>query len=456
MKNPNIAKIIVESGSNGMSVSELVEQLPELSRRTVQRNLKALVESRAILASGKGPSRRYFSVSAEESDTKRLRASEANTISWSTDSTETIRYVNQPVAQRTPVGYQFEFLNEYYPNRTYYLPAPLRLQLRKMGHAVQIESSASTYTRDILNRLLIDLSWASSQLEGNTYSRLDTLNLIEGGRSADGKQAQETQMILNHKEAIEFLLHNIKTTSFNRHTLLNLHGILSENLLTNPADEGRIRQQIVEITSSAYRPLSTPQQLNSQFDSMLTKLNAIDDPFEQSFFVMVHLPYLQPFIDVNKRTSRLAANLPLFKHRLCPLTFIDLPESAYTTALLCVYETTRVDALLDLYVWAYERSTQEYLASKQEMAAPDPLRLQWRNLIKQVIREVILHVELAPMEIIDRMVSTEIPESQREDVRALITEELKRVHIGVLARYGVRPFQFEQWRATQEQRVKYP
>jgi hypothetical protein len=112
--------------------------------------------------------------------------------------------------------------------------------------------------------------------------------------------------------------------------------------------------------------------------------------------------------------------------------------------------------LLDLYVWAYERSTQEYLASKQEMAAPDPLRLQWRNLIKQVIREVILHVELAPMEIIDRMVSTEIPESQREDVRALITEELKRVHIGVLARYGVRPFQFEQWRATQEQRVKYP
>ena len=408
-----------------MSVSELTELLPELSRRTVQRKVKALVESRAIRATGDGPSRRYFSTHAEESDTQRLTGSETTTISWAADSSETIRYINQPVTQRTPVGYQFEFLDEYQPNRTYYLPAPLRQQLRKMGEAVQIESSANTYTRDILNRLLIDLSWASSQLEGNTYSRLDTLNLIEGGRSADGKKAQETQMILNHKEAIEFLLHNIKTTSFNRHTLLNLHGILSENLLANPADEGRIRQQIVEITSSAYRPLSTPQQLGSQFDSMLTKLCAIDDPFEQSFFVMVHLPYLQPFIDVNKRTSRLAANLPLFKHRLCPLTFIDLPESAYTTALLCVYETTTVEALRDVYVWAYERSTQDYLALKQDMAAPDPLRLQWRNLIKQVIHDVIRQVELAPMEIIDNIVSTEIPESERENVRALIVEELK-------------------------------
>jgi Fic family protein len=449
-------KIIVESGNNGKSVSEISEQLPEVSRRTVQRTLKALVESRAIKATGNGPNRRYFSNSAEESGTTRLAGSDANTISWSTDSSETIRYVSQPVTQRTPVGYQFEFLDEYQPNRTYYLPTPLRLQLRKMGEAVQIESSASTYTRDILNRLMIDLSWASSQLEGNTYSRLDTLNLIEGGRSADGKKAQETQMILNHKEAIEFLLHNVKATSFNRHTLLNLHGILSDNLLANPADEGRIRQQIVEITSSAYRPLSAPQQLDSQFDNMLTKLNAIEDPFEQSFFVMVHLPYLQPFIDVNKRASRLAANLPLFKHRLCPLTFIDLPESAYTTAILCVYETTTVEALRDVYVWAYERSTQDYLALKQEMAAPDPLRLQWRNLIKQVIHDVIRQVERPPMEIINKAVSTEIPESEQEDVRALIVAELKRVHIGVLARYGVRPSQFEQWRAAQEQQTKNP
>jgi hypothetical protein len=90
------------------------------------------------------------------------------------------------------------------------------------------------------------------------------------------------------------------------------------------------------------------------------------------------------------------------------------------------------------------------------MAAPDPLRLQWRNLIKQVIHDVIRQVELAPMEIIDNIVSTEIPESERENVRALIVEELKRVHIGVLARYGIRPSQFEQWRAAQEQRTNNP
>lgn len=90
---------------------------------------------------------------------------------------------------------------------------------------------------------------------------------------------------------------------------------------------------------------------------------------------MVHLPYLQPFADINKRTSRLAANLPLFRANLCPLTFIDVPEQAYSRATLGVYGLTRVELLRDLYVWAYERSTQEYLAIKQNLAEPDPMRL---------------------------------------------------------------------------------
>ena len=93
--------------------------------------------------------------------------------------------------------------------------------------------------------------------------------------------------------------------------------------------------------------------------------------------MMVHLPYQQPFADINKRTSRLAANLPLFRVNLCPLTFLDVPEQAYSRATLGVYEMTRVELLRDLYVCAYERSTQEYLAIKQDLAEPDPLRLAW-------------------------------------------------------------------------------
>ncbi len=176
---------------------------------------------------------------------------------------------------------------------------------------------------------------------------------------------------------------------------------------------------------------------------MLSKANQIRDPFEQSFFMMVHLPYLQPFADINKRTSRLAANMPLFRANLCPLTFLDVPEQAYSRATLGVYEMTRVELLRDLYVWAYERSTQEYLAIKQDLAEPDPLRLAWRDLIKQAIRDVVQQTELDPLNVIQQVVRDNVPEAERPDVRALLIEELRRM----LARYGLRPSEYAAWKA---------
>jgi hypothetical protein len=155
--------------------------------------------------------------------------------------------------------------------------------------------------------------------------------------------------------------------------------------------------------------------------------------------MMVHLPYLQPFADINKRRSRLATNLPLFRANLYPLTFLDVPEQAYSRATLGVYEMTRVELLRDLYVWAYERSTQEYLAIKQNLAEPDPLRLAWRDLIKQAIRDVVLHPDREPLACIQRTVAENVPEQKQPDVQALIVEELRRLHEGVLARYGLLP-----------------
>jgi Fic family protein len=296
---------------------------------------------------------------------------------------------------------------------------------------------------------LIDLSWASSHLEGNTYSRLDTRELIEHGTIAEGKAAIETQMILNHKSAIELLVENAESVGFNRYTILNLHSALSENLLPNPADEGRIRQHAVEIGKSVYRPLSAPQAIDTAFDLLLEKVNQITDPFEQSFFVMVHLPYLQPFADINKRTSRLAANLPLFRANLCPLTFLDVPEQAYSRAILGLYELTRVELLRDLYVWAYERSTQEYLAIKQDLAEPDPTRLAYRDVIKQTIRDIVMRAAEDPLVVIHQGVAKHVSAANRDNVQALIVDELRRLHEGVLARYGLRPSDFVAWKTKQ-------
>lgn len=437
----------IRAHKTGLTLAELLSQRPDLARRTAQRLIAKLIESGKLEAVGQGRARRYFSV--DNSPDKVTSTTQADVfpsfIPLSADSQDILRYINQPLQARKPVGYQLEFLEAYRPNKTWYLSEPLRRQLHKMGKTTDVDAPAGTFSRAILNRLLIDLSWASSHLEGNTYSRLDTRELIEHGKAARGKAAIETQMILNHRTAIELLVANIDSAEFNRYTLMNLHSALAENLLPNPADEGRIRRHAVDIGKSVYRPLSAPQQIEDALTSLLSKATDIRDPFEQSFFMMVHLPYLQPFADVNKRTSRLAANLPLFRANLCPLTFLDVPEQAYSSATLGVYEMARVELLRDLYLWAYERSTQEYQAIKQDLAEPDPLRLAWREFIKQAIREVVMHPEIDPLSIIQKSVAKQIPQHEQMDVKALLVEELRRLHEGVLARYGLRPSEFAAW-----------
>ncbi len=439
----------IQASENGLMLAELLTRHPGMARRTAQRQIAKMIENGQVTARGEGRARRYFVAVADVGAGPLTTRADGFPpfIPLSADSQDILAYVDQAPEARKPVGYQHDFLAAYRPNETGYLSESLRRQLHKMGRTSDVDKPAGTYSRAILNRLLIDLSWASSHLEGNTYTRLDTRELIEQGKAARGKAAIETQMILNHKTAIELLVENIDTAGFNRYTLMNLHSALAENLLPNPADEGRIRQHAVDIGKSVYRPLSTPQQIDVALDALLGKVSQIRDPFEQSFFMMVHLPYLQPFADINKRTSRLAANLPLFRANLCPLTFLDVPEQAYSRATLGVYEMTRVELLRDLFVWAYERSTQEYLAIKQDLAEPDPLRLAWRNMIKQTLREVIIHPEHDPISRIKQSVAEHVPEPEQTDVQALIIEELRRLHEGVLARYGLRPSEYTAWKA---------
>lgn len=433
----------------GLSLTELQMLHPQMARRTLQRRIEALLHAGRIEARGMGRARRYVALAATPAGTSVMPRDDWTTlIPLSEDSRDILSYIDQPLMARKPVGYQRDFLDRYEPNRSFYLPLSLRQQLHRLGRTAQLNQPAGTYSRSILNRLLIDLSWASSQLEGNTYSRLDTLELIEHGRVAQGKGAIETQMILNHKAAIELLVENIATVGFDRYTLMNLHAALAENLLPNPADEGRVRRHAVDIGLSVYRPLSVPTQIEDALDVLLDKADRIEDPFEQAFFVMVQLPYLQPFADINKRCSRLAANLPLFRANLCPLTFLDVPEQAYSRAMLGVYEMTRIELLRDLFVWAYERSTQEYLAIRQQLAEPDPLRLRWRDLIKSAVREVVTSPQADAMELIEQATAqASVPDAELGDLRALIVDELRRLHEGVLARYGLRPSQFEAWKA---------
>jgi len=128
---------------------------------------------------------------------------------------------------------------------------------------------------------------------------------------------------------------------------------------------------------------------------------------------------------------------------------VDVPEQAYRRAILGLYELTRVELLRDLYVWAYERSTQEYLTIKQDLAEPDPGRLAYRDIIKQTIRAVVTRTGEDTLTVIQQSVAKHVGQPDRENVQALIVEELRRLHDGVLARYGLRPSEFAAWKARQ-------
>ena len=358
----DIAAILqaVRSHQGGASLREIANALsPAPAMRTLQYRLKYLVDTGDLVKEGEGRWAKYSLPTAPEATAAakpaRAEAEDETAVPLSAESAEIRRYLSQPLAARKPVGYNRQFLDSYRPNDSSYLSSAERARLAEIGKPNFAAEAAGTYAKQILTRLLIDLSWNSSRLEGNTYSLLDTRRLIEFGQEAKGRDRLEAQMIVNHKEAIEFLVGSAEEIGFNRYTILNLHGILAQNLLADEGAAGRLRHIGVGIEKSTFHPLEVPQLIEECFNQLLATAAAIDDAFEQAFFLMVQLPYLQPFDDVNKRVSRLAANIPFIKHNLSPLSFTDVPRSLYTQAVLGVYELNKVDLLKDVFIWAYER-----------------------------------------------------------------------------------------------------
>ena len=181
---------------------------------------------------------------------------------------------------------------------------------------------------------------------------------------------------------------------------------------------------------------------------MLATAAAIDDPFEQAFFIMVQLPYLQPFDDVNKRVSRLAANIPLIKANLSPLTFTDVPRRIYTEAILGVYELNRIELLKDVFLWAYDRSAARYAAVRQSLGEPDPFRLRYRDALQTLIAAIVRSRMdgKAAAAYIESWTRESVDPGDREQFREVAETELLALHEGNFARYRVRPSEFAAWR----------
>ncbi len=428
----------------GASIEELMLAFVGKSKRTIQRWLAELVQKGQVETLGEARARHYRLIP----DAKVEVPLQDIPILLSDQALHIQKFVTRPIAARPPVSYNREWLEEYRPNHTKYLSDTIRKQLRELGQMEEGQYPAGTFARAIFARLLVDLSWNSSRLEGNTYSFLDTERLIQWGDMPEGKDLKETQMILNHKAAIEFLIHSAKEIGINRYTILNLHTLLSDNLMSDSAFCGRLRMYPVGISHSTYIPIAIPQVIQECFDLILKKAELIQDPFEQAFFLMVHIPYLQAFEDVNKRTSRLAANIPFIRHNLRPLSFVDVPEHLYINGLLGVYELNRIELLRDVFIWAYERSCARYATTRQSLGDPDPFRLRYKPQIMLAVREIVelcLNRNEALKAIKEQAEAGVLPQDQERFLQ-LVEKELSSLHEGNIARYQIRPSHYVKWK----------
>lgn len=428
----------VDGERAGLSAREIASRVSfELPTRTLQFRLRRLVKTGRLRMLGQRKQARYIVPLAPQG----LGAAPIPDI-------RLVQHLDRSPRDRPPVGYSQAFLDSYRPNVNAYLSASVRSELARTACPASGPLPARTYIRQVLSRLSIDLSWNSSRLEGSTYTVLQTQYLLGLGREAEGKEIVESQLVVNHKDAISFLAKNSGDIGVDRYTVRNVHAILAAHLTGDIRAPGRIRRGRVVIEGSAFRPLDMPRLIEECLDLIVVKASAIADPFEQSFFLMVHLLYLQPFEDLNNCVSRLAANIPFIKRNLAPLSFADVPRELYQEALIGGFELNDISLLRDLYIWAYKRSAAWYESAGPILTGPDYFRLRHREYIRRIVNEVIrarVDPTRAP-EFISRWMAGSIHPDDQQTFRQTIEDELLALDAGNSARYRVTLSEFEAWR----------
>ena len=357
---------------------------------------------------------------------------------WSTSARALLAQLSQPLGVRQPVTYQRRFVDDYRPNESTLLPAGLASQLYEAGKS-RDQQPAGTYARKVLEQLLIDLSWFSSRLEGNRTSLLATRELFEKGRSENDDR--DATMLLNHKEAIEFMVDAVPTEGITVPVVRNVQSLLMRDLLADPADLGAIRRTIVNIQDTVYVPSQVPNLLEEMLGHIVDKARNIRNPVEASFFLWVNIAYLQPFVDGNKRTSRLAANMPFMLANCAPLSFLDVGQHDYALAMLGVYERLDVTLAVELFEWTYGRSVEKYQVIVESMGGPDPMRLRYREQLGEAVRQIV-YFGLT----LDRALGDlAIPGADAAVFNEMLTSELRHLEPYNCARYRLPIGKTQAW-----------
>ncbi|MDN8617233.1 Fic family protein [Variovorax ginsengisoli] len=303
------------------------------------------------------------------------------------------RHLSTDAHARPRVAYDHGLLDSYIPNETHYLRGDELAGLH-------VACAPGTWERGArqdreMRRFMSDLSYASSRLEGVDYGHLATKNFFEEDSPITNLAPRDRKVLMNHFQAAKFIIEGIHhptregDVGISEHDIRSVHAILSSGLLKNPMRQGAMRATAVRIGDSSYIPPSIPAEIKRLFSLVVEKAAQINDPYEQSLFLLVHLPYLQPFDDCNKRVGRICTNIPLLRNGILPISWLDVNKDEMELGLAAVYEQQDPRILAEVFVQACHRSFEGFSITQIERD-PDEIDLRYDNELRQAVRRRVL------------------------------------------------------------------
>jgi Fic family protein len=325
------------------SSSEIHKGIGKSSYATVKRVIASLLENGQIISEGQRRATRY-------------QVSPANQLLGEMNMDI---YFEKEIDERDiQEGFNFQLLRDVLATVDVFTVNEVNnlQQLQDEFQRNVAQMSPDIYIRE-MERLTIDLSWKSSQIEGNTYSLLETERLLKDKETAAGKPKDDATMLLNHKEALNFIIDNpdyVVPLTIAR--IEDIHSILVRDLRV----ERNIRQRRVGISGTNYKPLDNEHQIREALESMCSLINNKGNIFEKSLLALVLLSYIQPFNDGNKRTARIISNAILIANQYCPISFRTVDSVDYKKAMLIFYEQNNINVFKQIFMEQFKFAVNTY------------------------------------------------------------------------------------------------
>jgi len=310
---------------------------------TIKRNLSKLIAKKLIIPIGKGKATKY-------------KLSPFYNLYCEFDLQN---YYEKEIDERAIIeNFNFSLLTDIFPHTNLFTEEELsKLINLQQDFERNISELTEFEIKKELERLAIDLSWKSSQIEGNTYSLLETERLLKEKETSAGKSKDEAIMLLNHKEAIDFIIENpdyLFPLSVSK--IEDIHSILTKEL----AVDRNIRKRRVGISGTNYRPIDNEFQIKEALSLTCDLINKKENVFEQALLVLILISYIQPFADGNKRTARIVSNAMLLNHKNCPISFRTVDSIDYKKAMLLFYEQNNITVFKKIFMEQYEFAVKTY------------------------------------------------------------------------------------------------